>query len=126
MKSNYDYIKEFIIKHNYKNKVKVQCFGNVGIDSIKTVIFDKTDIPSERKIDIEDIKYDIESLLPEDVFYRWLEYVENKNNSYVSYIYWMTKMDNKYEPMGLDKSESEKLRKLIYNKIDELRNIKWF
>lgn len=126
MKSNYDYIKEFIVKHNYSNKVKVQCFKQMEVDNIKHVIFDEIDIPSGRKVNMEDIKYDIDSSLPEDVFYRWLEYVDKINDEAITYIYWMTKMDNRYEPIGIDKSESEKMRHMIYDKLDEMKKMRWF
>ena len=126
MKSNLDYIKDFISKHNYNEQIKVQCFKSVGIDSIKYVIFDKKDIPSGMRVDIEDIKYDIDTSLPEDVFYRWLEYLDKNKDNKVSYIYWMTKMDNKYEPIGIDKTESENFRKIIYDKLNEIKNMKWF
>lgn len=124
MFNNLDYLKEFVKKHHYDEKIHVQFNGVANCDNIKTVIFDKKNIPSERKIDIDDIKYDVDSSLPEDVFYRYLEYLD-KSKSDVSYIYWMTKMDNHYEPMGIDNSESEKIRKIIYNKIEEIRKSKW-
>ena len=126
MQNNYDYLKRFVKKHHYDTKFKVQCFRTVDYDSIKYVIFNENDVPSGRKINMEDIRYDIDSSLPEDVFYRYLEFCEKNPDKNVTYIYWMTKMDNKYEPMDIDKSESEKFRKLIYNKVDELRNMKWF
>ena len=126
MQSNYDYLKEFVKKHKYSPKFRVQCFRTVDYDSIRYVIFDKKDIPSGKKINMEDIRYDVISSLPEDVFYRYLEFCEKNPDKDISYVYWMTKMDNKYAPMGVDTSDSEKLRELIYSKIDEIKNMKWF
>ena len=34
-------------------------------------------------------------------------------------------MDNRYEPMGIDKSESEKLRKLLYKNLENFKKINW-
>lgn len=126
MKSNFEYIKEFVEKHNYDKHVHVQCFKTVDLDSVKTVVFNEVDIPSKKPINLDDIKYDIDSDLPEDVFYRWLEYCDKHKDSDVTYIYWMTKMDNHYEPMGIDKSESEKVKNLIYSKLEEMRQMRWF
>ena len=126
MKSNFEYLKEFVKKHNYSEQIHVQCYKSIGIDSIKTVVFDEKDIPSKRKIRIEDIRYDIDTSLPEDVFYRWLEYLNEDENNDVTYIYWMTQMDNHYEPMGIDKSSSERVRKKIYDKLEEIKNMRWF
>ena len=126
MKSTFEYLKEFVNKHNYSEQIHVQCYKSIGIDSIKTVVFDEKDIPSKRKIRIEDIRYDIDTSLPEDVFYRWLEYLNEDENNDVTYIYWMTQMDNHYEPMGIDKSSSERVRKKIYDKLEEMKNMRWF
>ena len=38
----------------------------------------------------------------------------------------MTQMDNHYEPMGIDKSSSERVRKKIYDKLEEMKNMRWF
>ena len=86
MKSNYEYIKEFVEKHKYKTNFKVQCFKSVDVDSIRSVIFDKDDIPSEKKISIEDIRYDIDSSFPEDVFYRYLEFCDKNPDKDITYI----------------------------------------
>lgn len=126
MTSNLEYLQDFIQKHHYNNEIHVQCYKDLDYDSIKYVIFNKQDIPSETKINMEDIRYDIDTDLPEDVFYRWLEYINDKENDEVSYIYWMTKMDNHYFPMNIDNSESEKMKTLIYDKLNELKNMRWF
>ena len=125
MKSNYEYVTEFIEKHHYHTKIKVQCLGSVDSESIKTVEFDKRDIPSERKIKIEDIRFDIDSLLPEDVFYRWLEHVDNKNNEYVDYMYWLTKTDHRYVPKSLENVSTENIKKLIYDKLEQIKKMRW-
>ena len=124
--SNFEYIKRFVNKHKYKEQFRVQCYKTISTDNIKYVIFDKSDVPSGIKVSLEDIKYDIDTSLPNDVFYRWLEYRENNPEKNTSYIDWMTKMDNQYTPIGVDNSESGKLKDIIYNKLDELRNMKWF
>ena len=95
-------------------------------DYVEKRVYDEYDIPSKRKIRIEDIRYDIDTSLPEDVFYRWLEYLNEDENNDVTYIYWMTQMDNHYEPMGIDKSSSERVRKKIYDKLEEMKNMRWF
>ena len=124
MLTNRDYIRKFVLKHDYKqDMIHVQCLDSLSIDNIQTVVFNKEDIPSERKIPIDDIIYDIESELPKDVFFRYLEYIDK--NDYVTYIYWMTKMDNKYEPMGMDKSESERVKKILYDAVEQIRNKTW-
>lgn len=125
MQSNYEYLKEFVEKHKYRTSFKVQCFRTVGVDSIKSVIFDKKDVPSGKKISMEDIRYDIDSSFPEDVFYRYLEFCDANPDKDVSYIYWMTQMDNKYVPMGIDKSESEKLKKVLYESLNNFKKLKW-
>lgn len=125
MKSNVDYIREFVLKHHYNTQVHVQCHGGRHDYNIRMVIFDENDVPSKKEVSIDDIKYDIDSSLPEDVFYRWLEYCD-ENEDDVSYVYWMTKMDNKYFPMGVDTSELRHVKEQIYFKIDELKNMRWF
>lgn len=126
MLSNREYLRQFIKKHHYDTNIRVQCYKEMTDDRIKTVVFNKKDIPSGKKVSIEDIRYDIDTMLPEDVFYRWLQYCDANPDSDVSYIHWMTKMDNKYQPMDLDVSESYKVRDMIYSKLNELKNNKWF
>lgn len=126
MKNNYDYIKEFVYKHKYKTKVSVHAKNKLtDINSIQSVTFDPSDIPSMKKFDINDIIYDIESDLPEDVWYRYLQFL-NESKKDVSYVFWMTKMDNKYNPMNIDTSESLRIKNLIYDKLNEIKNKKWF
>lgn len=127
MKGNFDYIKEFVEKHHYDGSaLTVRCYGQVCHDNIRYVRFCEKDVSSPRYIHIDDIQYDINTQLPEDVFYRYLEYLDNNPEKEVSYIDWMTKMDNKYEPIGIDKSESEKLRKELFDKLEELKQQRWF
>lgn len=123
MLTNVEYLQKFVKKHHYKDKIHVQCIGEITTENINTVIFDTCDIPSGVKIELDDIKYDIDSLLPEDVFYRWLEYIGS--NKYVSYKYWMTKMDNKYFPIGVDNSEALRIKDSIYSKLNELKAKTW-
>lgn len=126
MRTNFDYIKEFVEKHHYDgSSLVVTCLGKACHDNIKAVRFSGKDIFPSRNISIDDIHYDIDSSLPEDVFYRYLEYL-NKTESEMTYIDWMTKIDNRYEPMGIDKSESEKLKKEIFDKLDEMKRQRWF
>ena len=126
MLSNKDYLRDFIRKHRFSYKITIQCYKSITYDSIQTVVFDKKDIPSGLKVNMDDIRYDIDSDLPADVFLRWLEYRDNNPDSKVSFIYWMTKMDNAYEPMGIDKSSSYKMKDDIYNALNQLKNMRWF
>lgn len=123
--TNKEYIQEFIKKHGYHSTITVQCYKSLNYDAIKTIVFDERDIPSKMKIDMEDIKYDVDSSLPNDVFYKWLEYRNTNENSNVSFIYWMTKMDNKYFP-DVDISDSLKMKEDVYKSINSLKSKRWF
>lgn len=124
MLKNTEYIDRFISKHHYDGHVHLQCHKTIDEDGIKSVIFSEKDVPGMRKISIDDIKYDIDSDLPEDVFYRYLEYLSGHDE--VTYIYWMTEMDNRYFPMGIDTSASESIRREIYESLEDMKKMKWF
>lgn len=125
MESNYEYISEFVQKHNYNKHVQIQCYGQFDTSSIKYVIFDRNDVPNNKKISIEDIQYDIISDLPKDAFYRWLEYLENGGKD-ISYIQWVTSKDILYQPMGIDKTDLDKFKNEVYQKIEDIKKMKWF
>ena len=120
---NIDYLMDFVRKHGYNDKITAGYSGGNSSDHITYVIFDKKDIPSGKKILIEDIRYDIDTELPPDVFFRWLEYCETQDeDNQPTYIYWMTKMPNIYETIGLDKSGSEELKQKLESAVNLIRN----
>ena len=119
MLSNLEYLNEFIDKHNFNKVVDLRFNGVVHEDYIQSVKFNKNDIKSDYRVSLDDIKYDVDSDLPSDVFLRWIEYMDNGGDR--NYIDWMTKMDNQYTPMGVDNSEGEKLKDLIMSTLDEMR-----
>jgi hypothetical protein len=106
--NNIEYIKEFIKKHNYSPKITIQVVGEQLDENIVSVKFNKKDVKLDRTFKIDEIRYDIDTDLPDDVFFRYLEYLE-KNEDDVDYIYWMTKMSNGYEPMDIDFSSRDQL-----------------
>ena len=121
MMSVREYLDSFVKKHKFNKEITVRCFGGKTFDDIRSVVFNKEDIPSGKRISLEDIMYDVDSDLPADVFLRWLEYCDNHKDNEVSYIYWMTKMDNAYEPMNIDKHESEKFKEDIMSMVEKLK-----
>lgn len=126
MIDKFEYIKEFINKHHYNSVVQLYPNTAVTMDDIEAVKFNEKDIPLDKKIPIQDIIYDILSDLPADVFFRYIEYLEKNKKSDVSYIYWMTKMSNHYQPINVDNSASYRMKDIIYNKINKLKNTNWF
>ena len=90
--SNVEYIFEFANKHGFP-KTECEVVFNViddgsgkdiytTDDDIKSVRFDKSLV--EREINIEDIRFDIDTDLPEDVFYAW-----QKDNPDMSFKGWI-------------------------------------
>lgn len=119
MKNNWEYLVSFVNKHKFDAKVEVRCHNGNTVEDIQSVVFNKKDIPSGRRVSINDVKYDVDSDLPSDVFMQWITYLNNGGE--FSYIDWMTKMDNQYTPIGIDNSEGEKLGKDIFNVINNLK-----
>lgn len=124
MLGNLEYLNEFVTKHNFNSNVQLRFNGAVHEDYIQSVVFNKKDIDSEYRVSLDDVKYDIDSDLPADVFLRWIEYLNAGGDA--SYIAWMTKMDNHYIPMGVDGSEGEKMRIMVENTIDDLKKMLGF
>lgn len=89
--TNVEYIFLFAEKHNFpKTKCEV-IFNSIGAntnifdadDDIISVKFDKSLV--ENEIKIEDIRFDIDSNFPEDVFFMW-----QKDNPTVSFRTWIS------------------------------------
>ena len=90
--TNVEYIFEFANKHNFPKTECEVVFNAIDDgsgrdiyttdDDIKSVIFDKSLV--EREINIEDIRFDIDTDLPEDVFYVW-----QKDNPDMSFKGWI-------------------------------------
>ena len=120
---NIEYLMDFVRKHGYDEKITAGYSGGRTPDHITYIVFNKKDIPSGKKIKIEDIRYDIDAELPPDAFFRWLEYCDKQDeDNQPTYIHWMTKMSNIYEPIGMDKSGSEELREKLESAINLIRN----
>lgn len=121
MLSNLEYLNEFVDRHKFNKKVEIRFNGTVDENYIQSVKFNKEDIKSEYRVSLNDIKYDVDSDLPSDVFLRWIEYLDNGGDK--SYIDWMTKMDNQYTPMGIDNSDGEKLREEVENALNTMKRM---
>ena len=75
--TNVEYIFEFANKHNFPKTNCEVVFNSIGgntnvfaaDDDIISVRFDKKLV--ENEIKISDIRFDVDSLLPEDVFFMW-------------------------------------------------------
>ena len=119
MIGNLEYLHEFVKKHNFDSNVQLRFRGTVHEDNIQSVVFNKKDIKTEHRVSLNDVKYDVDTNLPADVFLRWIEYLDAGGDA--SYITWMTKMDNHYTPMNIDNSEGEKMRLMVENTINELK-----
>lgn len=118
---NVEYLLDFVKKHSYSKQVTAGYSGGKTTEHIDYIIFNEKDIPSRKKVRMDDIRYDIDTNLPPDVFFRWLEYCDTHEDQ-PSYIYWMTKMANNYEPMGIDKSGSEEFRKELTNALNLIKD----
>ena len=115
------YLIDFINKHKFNQVVKIICNGGTTYEHIEYVVFNEQDIPCGHKVKIEDIRYDVLSSFPNDLFMRWIEYVEKTGDDAKDYIYWVTKINTLFEPFGMDKSESEEFRKVVEGALDAMR-----
>ena len=89
--TNVEYIFLFAEKHNFPKTECEVIFNSIGAntnifdadDDIISVKFDKSLV--ENEIKIEDIRFDIDSNFPEDVFFMW-----QKDNPSVSFRTWIS------------------------------------
>lgn len=89
--TNVEYIFLFAEKHNFPKTECEVIFNSIGTntnifdadDDIISVKFDKSLV--ENEIKIEDIRFDIDSNFPEDVFFMW-----QKDNPTVSFRTWIS------------------------------------
>lgn len=112
--SNLEYIYLFAEKHNFPRTECEILFNAVDDgsgrdiyttdDDIISVKFDKSLVENEIKID--DIRFDIDSQFPEDVFFMW-----QKNNPEMSYKGWIAM--GKYVPTIIKNAD-------FFNELDSL------
>ena len=112
--SNLEYIYLFAEKHNFPRTECEILFNAVDDgsgrdiyttdDDIISVKFDKSLV--ENEIKIEDIRFDIDSQFPEDVFFMW-----QKNNPEMSYKGWIAM--GKYVPTIIQNAD-------FFNELDSL------
>ena len=111
--TNVEYIFEFANKHNFP-KTECEVVFNVIDDSssvihttdddIIAVRFDKSLVKNEIKI--EDIRFDIDSNFPEDVFFMWQE-----DNPEISFRGWIAM--GRYVPTIIQNAD-------FFNELDEI------
>ena len=123
--TNIEYIFEFANKHNFPKSECEVVFNAVDDgsgrdiyttdDDIIAVRFDKSLV--ENEIKMEDIRFDIDSLLPEDVFFSW-----QKDRSDISFKGWISM--GRYVPSIIKNSdylnELDALTKEIEMKLESM------
>jgi hypothetical protein len=102
--TNIEYIFEFANKHNFPKTNCEVVFNSIGgntnvfaaDDDIISVKFDKSLV--ENEIKIADIRFDIDSQFPEDVFFAW-----QNDNPNISFRSWITM--GRYIPTSIQNTE---------------------
>ena len=91
---NINYLEVFFKKHKLSGKIKVKYSSPTTIDEYMTdIIFENGDV-----VNINDIIFDIESDLPEDMYHKWMESRKENDMSFAEWI----QTDNHYMPDDID------------------------
>lgn len=110
---NIDYLELFFKKHNLSGRITVKYSSRTAIDDyMSDVTFENGE-----NVSINDIIFDIDSDLPDDIFDKWIE--ARKEND-ISLPEWI-QTDMHYLPKDMDTSSVEEFQKEVTTIIDDVK-----
>lgn len=109
---NLEYLECFFKKHNLKGNAKIKYTNYVDDDNISEVTLDNGITMS-----IDDIRFDIDSLLDSDVGKTWMDV---HKESGIGFREWM-ETDNHYMPKNIDTSSIDEYHKEMENIVNGLK-----
>lgn len=113
---NDEYIRNFLLKHNFNGVIQVHSKYGTTWDNVVSITLNPIDNPYKFRIPISDIILDVLSDLPNDAFTDWCNYI-NKNG-YIEYSVWLSK--NIYIPKIERNLEFENTKKHVDEVIDKI------
>ena len=109
---NIEYLGAFFRKHKLSGKIKVKFSSSTAIDDYMTdITFENGNV-----VNINDIIFDIDSELPDDVFDKWIE----ERTEGMSLSDWI-QTDKLYIPKEIDTSSVDEFQKEITGLFDEVK-----
>lgn len=111
---NIEYLTLFFKKHNLSGEIRVRYDGvdEPDDDFMTDIIFENGDV-----ININDIIFDIDSELSEDIIWQWLEY---KKTNEISLMDWLISPETNYIP-NIDDDDPE-IKKEIIDIVEDIKN----
>lgn len=110
---NIDYLTEFFKKHNLTGKVRIKYSSSIILDEyISDIIFENGDV-----VNINDIRFDIDSDFPNDIFDQWIIIRREED---ISLLDWL-KNNTHYFPKNIDNSSVEEYKKELESVVDEIK-----
>lgn len=111
---NIDYLELFFRKHKLSGQITVKYQDSRATDMYMTdIVFPNGDV-----ININDVIFDIDSELVEDVVEQWLEY---KRTNDISLVDWM-QTNNHYTPKNVDTSSIDEYHKELDDIMEDVKN----
>ena len=110
--TNIDYLEQFFRKHKLSGRINLKFSSIVRDEYISDIVFENGDV-----ININDIIFDIESDLPDDLFDKWMN--SRKEND-ISFQEWI-QTDIHYVPKELDRSSIEEYQKEMNILVDDVK-----
>lgn len=109
---NIEYLEAFFKKHKLSGKIKLKFPSVVSDEYISDIVFENGDV-----VNINDIIFDIESDLPDDMVKQWLE--EKKEND-ISLIDWIQNHPH-YVPKDIDRSSVEEYQREMTDIVEDVK-----
>ena len=110
---NMDYLTEFFRKHNLTGKVRIKYSSSIILDEyISDIIFENGDV-----VNINDIRFDIDSDFPNDIFDQW---IITRRKEDISLLDWL-KNNKHYFPKNIDNSSVEEYKKELESVVDDIK-----
>lgn len=114
---NIEYLTAFFKKHNIpKCNINVDFFGGNEDEDMCSITFQDMKSPLNLPISLPDIRFDIDTNLPEYSFNEWMEYRQSNN---ISYIEWFSKGNLSF-PKNIDTSSIKEYQKELTEVINNL------
>ena len=109
--TNIDYLELFFKKHKLSGKIKLKFSSAVRDENITDIVFEDDTV-----ININDVIFDIESELPDDLYELWLSSREND----ISFKDWI-QTDIHYIPKEIDRSPIEEYQRELTTLVDDVK-----
>ena len=110
---NIDYLTEFFKKHNLTGKVRIKYSSSIILDEyISDIIFENGDV-----VNINNIRFDIDSDFPNDIFDQWIIVRREED---ISLLDWL-KNNTHYFPKNIDNSSVEEYKKELESVVDDIK-----